>query len=74
MLNQISVMSMLNSIAKDNWNRPIYFAVTVGPDMYLNLDKHFVKVGLAYRILPVVNDDTDSESLIDTETMYNAYE
>ena len=40
-------------------------------DMYLNLDKHFVKVGLAYRILPVANDDPDSESLIDTETMYD---
>ncbi len=38
MLNQISVLSMLNSIAKDGWNRPIYYAVTVGPDMYLNLD------------------------------------
>ena len=71
MLNQISVLSMLNSIAKENWNRPIYYAVTVGPDMYLNLDKHFVKVGLAYRILPVANDDPDSESLIDTETMYD---
>ena len=71
MLNQISVMSMLNSIAKDNWNRPIYFAVTVGPDMYLNLDKHFVKVGLAYRILPVENDNSDSDALIDTEAMYD---
>ena len=71
MLNQLSVLSMLNSIAKDNWERPIYYAVTVGPDMYLNLDKHFVKVGLAYRILPVVNNDTESDGLVDTETMYD---
>ena len=71
MLNQLSVLSMLNSIAKDNWERPIYYAVTVGPDMYLNLDKHFVKVGLAYRILPVLNNDTESDGLVDTETMYN---
>ena len=71
MLNQLSVLSMLNSIAKDNWERPIYYAVTVGPDMYLNLDKHFVKVGLEYRILPVLNNDTESEGLVDTETMYN---
>ncbi|MBR4118883.1 MAG: DUF2723 domain-containing protein [Bacteroidales bacterium] len=71
MLNQLSVLSMLNSIARDNWERPIYYAVTVGPDMYLNLDKHFVKVGLAYRILPVVNNDTESDGLVDTETMYD---
>ena len=71
MLNQLSVLSMLNSIAKDNWERPIYYAVTVGPDMYLNLDKHFVKVGLAYRILPVLNNDTESDGLVDTETMYD---
>ncbi len=71
MLNQLSVLSMLNSIAKDNWERPIYYAVTVGPDMYLNLDKHFVKVGLAYRILPVLNNDTENDGLVDTETMYD---
>ena len=71
MLNQLSVLSMLNSIAKDNWERPIYYAVTVGSDMYLNLDKHFVKVGLAYRILPVLNNDTESDGLVDTETMYD---
>lgn len=71
MLNQISVLSMLNSIAKENWNRPIYYAVTVGPDMYLNLDKYFVKVGLAYRILPIENSNPDSDGMIDTETMYD---
>jgi hypothetical protein len=71
MLNQISVLSMLNSIAKDGWNRPIYYAVTVGPDMYLNLDNYFAKVGLAYRILPIKNTDPNLESLVDTETMYD---
>ncbi|MBR5532963.1 MAG: DUF2723 domain-containing protein [Bacteroidales bacterium] len=71
MLNQISILSMLNSIAKDNWDRPIYYAVTVGPDMYMNLDQYFVKVGLAYRILPVYNPNADSDGLVDTETMYD---
>jgi hypothetical protein len=71
MLNQISVLSMLNSIAKDGWNRPIYYAVTVGPDMYLNLDNYFAKVGLAYRILPIKNTDPNLESLVDTEAMYD---
>lgn len=71
MLNEISVLSMLNSIAKEGWNRPIYYAVTVGPDMYVNLRDYFVREGLAYRILPVKSNHEEEDSMIDTDKMYD---
>lgn len=71
MLNEISVLSILNSVAKDNWKRPVYYSVTVGPDMYVNLQDNFVRTGLAYQILPVKKANRDDDSLIDTDKMYD---
>ena len=68
-LNEIAIMDMINTNAKEGWKRPIYYAVTVGPEMYMNLKPYFSRVGLAYRIVPVKNPDGDSS--IDTEKMYD---
>ena len=43
----------LNMIANNNWERPIYFAVTTGPDSYMGLEKYFRLEGLAYRLVPI---------------------
>ncbi|WP_455497515.1 DUF2723 domain-containing protein [Coprobacter sp.] len=68
-LNEIAILDMINTNAKEGWKRPIYYAVTVGPEMYMNLKPYFSRVGLAYRIVPVKNGDGDSS--IDTEKMYD---
>ena len=68
-LNEIAILDMINTNAKEGWKRPIYYAVTVGPEMYMNLKPYFSRVGLAYRIVPVKNPDGDSS--IDTEKMYD---
>ena len=68
-LNEIAIMDMINTNAKNGWKRPIYYAVTVGPEMYMNLKPYFSRVGLAYRIVPVKSKD--GESTIDTEKMYD---
>ena len=68
-LNEIAILDMINTNAKEGWKRPIYYAVTVGPEMYMNLKPYFSRVGLAYRIVPVKNADGDSS--IDTEKMYD---
>ncbi len=44
---------VLELLRSNNWNRPIYFAVTVGDDYYMGLSDHFKLTGLAYQILPV---------------------
>jgi hypothetical protein len=34
-------LMVLDLLANNNWERPIYFAVTTGPDSYLNLQDYF---------------------------------
>lgn len=63
-LNEIAILDMINTNAKNGWKRPIYYAVTVGPDMFMNMRPYFSRVGLAYRITPVKGDNDGS---IDSE-------
>ena len=46
---------ILDIIAANNWERPIYFAVSVNNSSYMGLEKYFQLEGLAYRIVPVVS-------------------
>lgn len=43
---------MLEMISQCDWTRPIYVALTVGEDNYMNLGDNFVQEGLANRITP----------------------
>lgn len=47
-----SELMVLEMLRTNNWNRPIYFAVTVGDDYYLGLSDHFELTGMAYQIVP----------------------
>ncbi|HIU55127.1 MAG TPA: DUF2723 domain-containing protein [Candidatus Gallibacteroides avistercoris] len=50
---KIGVLSMLNSIANQGWDRSIYFASTVPSSEYVGLQNYLQAVGLAYRIAPI---------------------
>ena len=45
-------LMFLEVLANANWERPVYVAVSVGGDEYLNLDKYLVQEGMAYRFTP----------------------
>lgn len=62
-------LMMLEMIANCNWVRPLYFAVTVGRDNYLNLQDNFVQEGLAFRLTPF--NATGSGNYIDVNRMYD---
>lgn len=47
---------MLDMIATNNWQRPIYFSSTLASDNYLNLKDHMQVEGYAYRLMPVKVD------------------
>ncbi|HEU4719360.1 MAG TPA: hypothetical protein VFU15_16060, partial [Bacteroidia bacterium] len=49
-------LMILDLLASNNWQRPIYFAVTAGSDSYLNLEGWFRLEGLAYRLVPMKAD------------------
>ncbi len=61
--SEMMVIEMLN---ENNWERPMYFAITVGDDYYLGMDNHFEMTGLAHQILPV-----NSKTGINTDEMYD---
>lgn len=42
-----------NIMQNNNWKRPIYFSVTVGPDAWCGLDDYFRGEGMAFRVMPV---------------------
>jgi tetratricopeptide (TPR) repeat protein len=44
---------ILDMIATNNWQRPIYFSSTVNPEDYMNLQPYFQLEGMAYRLLPL---------------------
>ena len=54
----------LNMIANNNWERPIYFAVTTGPDSYLGLQDHFRLEGLAYRLVPLKYPENENPNIL----------
>ena len=62
----------LDMIANNNWERPIYFAITIGRDKYLGLQDYFQHEGFAYRLVPI---KTPSEGginfgMVNTRLMY----
>lgn len=44
---------MMDILANNNWERPIYYASTTGPEAYLGLEEYFQLEGLAYRLVPI---------------------
>ena len=45
-------LMILEMLAQCNWTRPIYVAISVGEDNYINLGDNTITEGLAYRITP----------------------
>jgi hypothetical protein len=67
-------MMVLDLLANNNWERPVYFAVTVSEDNYLNLTDYFQLDGLAYRLVPVKsgkNRENMDIGRIDSEKLYD---
>ncbi|GAB2697558.1 membrane protein [Hymenobacter frigidus] len=53
---------ILDMIATNNWQRPIYFSSTVAPQDYMNLQPYFQLEGMAYRLLPLKDPNYDPRS------------
>jgi hypothetical protein len=46
-------LMLLDLLAHNNWERPVYFAITTGDDSYFGLQEYFQLEGLAYRLVPI---------------------
>ena len=63
-----SELMMYEMIDRCNWERPIYMAMTVGPENKATVQDFFVQEGLVYRITPFNTKKSGKD--IDTEKMY----
>jgi len=60
-------LMLLEMLANHNWTRPLYVALTVGADNYMNLSENFIQEGLVNRITPFHTDESNN---FDTEKVY----
>ena len=64
-------MMILDLLANNDWNRPIYFAITTGTSSYIGLQNYFQLEGLAYRLVPFKVEPKDGQTgYINTDKMY----
>ncbi len=65
-------MMILDLLANNKWERPVYFAITTGDDAYIGLKKYFQLEGLAYHLVPYECETTDGQTgRVHTEIMYD---
>ncbi|MDX1429103.1 MAG: DUF2723 domain-containing protein, partial [Rhodothermales bacterium] len=48
-----AALDIIVTNARQDWERPVYFAVTVSPDGQLNLENYFQLEGQAHRVVPI---------------------
>ena len=64
-------LMVLDMIDQANWERPIYWAITVGRDKYLGLQDYFRLEGFAYRFVPLKSkSDNIQVGGVNTSLMY----
>lgn len=66
---QKSELMLLDLIATNNWERPIYFTYTALKQLPFDLSRYVVQEGFTYRLLPV-ESPVEDELLVHTRAMY----
>ncbi len=69
---QKNFLMVLDFLQKNDWDRPVYFAITTGRESYIGLQDFFQLEGMAYRLVPIRSENTDGqEGRINTGILYN---
>jgi tetratricopeptide (TPR) repeat protein len=67
-------MMILDLLATNNWERPVYWAITVGSSKYMNLQDYFQVEGFAYRFVPIKSQSSPQTlrfGSVATDIMYD---
>ena len=48
-----SELIMMDILANFDWDRPLYFSISSGPEAYFGLEEYFQLDGMAYRLVPI---------------------
>ncbi|MFC2086804.1 DUF2723 domain-containing protein [Bacteroidota bacterium] len=65
--NRLMILDLLSA---NNWERPVYYAITVAGSNYMNLQSYFQLEGLAFRIVPIRATGMDGTGRVNTDIMY----
>jgi hypothetical protein len=64
-------LMILDILAANDWERPVYFASTAPSESYLGLEDYFQVDGLAYRLVPIKTERNDGRpGRVDTDILY----
>lgn len=68
----LMIIDMMREIAKNGWDRPLYFAITIPSQSYLNLlPDYFQQVGMAFKVVPKKQDVLQGlRTALDRDAMY----
>jgi len=67
--NHLMVLDLLSA---NNWERPVYFAITTGSSAYIGLEDYFQIEGMTYRLVPVKSIRSDAMTgKTQTDVMYD---
>jgi hypothetical protein len=66
-------LMLIDLIASNNWERPIYFNNTSLASIGINVEDHVVMEGMTYRLLPIRKPDYVREELVNTDLAYKNY-
>ncbi len=66
-------LAIIDLLASNNWERPVYMSTTVPSSQYKGLEKFFIQEGMTYRIAPVKISETPpgEYGMIDPYVMYD---
>ena len=71
---EIMMLELLNNINEENWQRPIHFATTITPSLYMNLqDSNFSLNGLTFQVVPGTPLNNGVNLDVAYETMVNKF-
>ena len=72
-LNKSQLM-VLDILATNNWERPVYFGVGMGQDSYMGFEKYFQLEGAGDRVVPIKSESTNAYydfGRINTKILYD---
>lgn len=70
----ISELMVLDILATNNWERPVYFGIGMGQDSYMGFEKYFQLEGAAYRVVPIKTEENEmyfDYGRVNTEILYD---
>ncbi|MBK3517363.1 glycosyltransferase family 117 protein [Carboxylicivirga marina] len=65
-------IALLDIIANNNWQRPIYFTIGADPEIFLGLQKHLRYDGFVYKLMPY-SQSTEMPIFFETDILLDTY-